>query len=226
MKNYLYNSSANLENIDFNKWKRKDSFDFFSKYSNPTVQITTKISLKNFVEFVKLNRLSFNASFGFCCLKAVNLINEFHYTIIDNLLFKSKSISTSFTVLDKSNSIQYTNNIEYIDDIFIFNNIYAKEKETLLQDPNLYNISHKDKSKSNVVYMTCLPWITFESVINPIADSKDCVPRICWGKYYFDKKDCFIDVSLQVHHGLMDGKQMCDFFIILQNIIEEYSEDT
>ncbi len=215
--------SINLKNIDISTWERKEVFDFFSQYNNPTVQITTKIRLERFIDYVKLNKLYFNASFGFCCLKAVNSINEFHYTIINDLLFKSQNISTSFSVLDKNNSLHYTNNIEYIDDIDEFNSIYAKEKHELLYDSNLYNIRRKNNYKSNVVYMTCLPWITFQSLMNPIVDSKDYVPRICWGKYYSDNNDYFIDISLQVHHGLMDGKQMCDFFITLQKIIIEYS---
>ena len=68
-----------------------------------------------------------------------------------------------------------------------------------------------------VAFLSCQPWIDFTAFDNPVFESDDCVPRVCWGRYTpgADGRTTMA-VALQVHHGLLDGYHIAQFFRALQ----------
>lgn len=212
--------STDLLELDYNEWKRKDAYDFFSAYQNPTMCLTSKVKLANFNDYIKSNNLSFYPAFAHCCLEALSKIPESFNRVIDGKLYYSKSLYAGFTILDKNNNINFTEPIKYESEILKFNSEYKKHRDMILNSPDNYDSKRKNE-KHITIYMTCIPWISFTSAINPIKDSYDDNIRLCWGKFYKENNELMIDVSLQVHHGLFDGMQMCIFFKELQNILLE-----
>ncbi len=68
-----------------------------------------------------------------------------------------------------------------------------------------------------VAFLSCQPWLDFTAFDNPVLNSDDSIPRICWGKYTPEVTGRWtMAVALQVHHGLLDGAQVADFFTALQ----------
>ena len=69
-----------------------------------------------------------------------------------------------------------------------------------------------------------MPWIRTTSFINPIYDI-DSITRICWGKYFLENNEFFIDLSIQVNHALIDGYHIGLFYSKLQDNIDSFMED-
>ena len=55
------------------------------------------------------------------------------------------------------------------------------------------------------IFLSCLPWMDFTSLINPHGGPDDCIPRISWGKLNGQGSSWTIPVAVQVHHALVDG---------------------
>ena len=217
------NNRINAEKIklDYEKWERKNTYELFSSYTIPTFQITTKIDLYEFPSFVKTNGLKFYPSFAHCCLKAMYSIPQFFVKVIDKELYECNTLFSGFAVLDDSESLQFIGGIPYNENIFAYNQMYDEHKIHVLTNPDDY-YSQLDSNLLPTVFFTCIPWISFQSVINPIRNSCDDNLRLCWGKYYYEKNKATIDVSVQAHHGLVDGIHICRFFNHLQKIIKTF----
>ena len=78
----------------------------------------------------------------------------------------------------------------------------------------------------NDYYMTCLPWISIESMTHPLCDnnyeSASC-PRICWDKYVEVDNQYLMTLNITVSHCFVDGYPLsCAFKNIQENFNNIY----
>ena len=166
----------------------------------------------------KKYKISFYGIMSYVVLKTLNEIDEFKYVLEDNHIYKYDQINVSFSVLDDSNSINFSRTVEYTDFnkfIELFN--YAKKEAE-------NNIQIQYKRDFNKCYFTCLPWVRFTSVDNPMNyEVIDSVPRVCWGKYFIESGNYMIDLSIQINHAFQDGYHLGLFFNKLQENINLFN---
>ena len=200
--------------IDINHWKRKKQFIFFSNFTNPYASVTSILDVDKLVKISKQNKISFYGMMSYMVLKTLNEIEEFKYVLEDNNVYKYDKINVSFSVLDSSNSINFSRTVEYTDfDKFI--KLFNDAKTEAESNAEIQYV--KDFNKC---YFTCLPWIRFTSVENPMNYKiVDSVPRICWGKYFIENDKYMIDLSIQFNHAFQDGYHIGLFYNKLQENI-------
>lgn len=74
-----------------------------------------------------------------------------------------------------------------------------------------------------VAFLSCQPWLDFTAFDNPVLNSDDSIPRICWGKYTPEVTGRWtMAVALQVHHGLLDGVHVAQFFQEMQKAADRF----
>ncbi len=74
--------------------------------------------------------------------------------------------------------------------------------------------------RDDLIYITCLPWISFTHISHTISLNKDdSVPRISWGKYFTENNKVLLPFSVQVNHALVDGVHIGQYFFKLQDLI-------
>ena len=205
------------EKVDINNWKRKEQYLFFKKYQNPYLSITSILNVDNIVNYSKVNKVSFYGLLMFLCLKTINEINEFKYSIEDDGVYKYEKINATFSVIDINNNLNFSRTVGFNN----FNNFmkdFLKAKNDAENHVNSYQ-----KNELNKCYFTCMPWIRITSFTNPIFKI-DSITRICWGKYFIDNGQYLIDLSIQVNHALMDGYHIGLFYNTLQENINKFNE--
>jgi chloramphenicol O-acetyltransferase type A len=52
--------------------------------------------------------------------------------------------------------------------------------------------------------------------MNPV----DSIPRIAWGKYFEENGKIKLPLSVQVHHALVDGLHVGQYFNAIQEILD------
>ena len=91
--------------------------------------------------------------------------------------------------------------------------IDEKEKQTT------FTAEYNDSSDYDDYYMTCLPWISVESLMHPLPDnnfeSSSC-PRIGWDKYREENGRYVMTLNITVSHCFVDGKRLSDAFAAIQ----------
>ena len=75
-------------------------------------------------------------------------------------------------------------------------------------------------------YITCVPWLNFESSTHPIPDDKDsqCVPRIGWGKYVINNDKYEMMLNISVSHIFVDGLHLSKVFDKVNELLDDVED--
>jgi chloramphenicol O-acetyltransferase type A len=76
----------------------------------------------------------------------------------------------------------------------------------------------------DLAYLSCLPWIDFTALDNALPGPDDCIPRFSWGKFVEASDGRWsCPVAVQVHHALVDGLQVGQFFEAAQKSLDRFA---
>jgi chloramphenicol O-acetyltransferase type A len=206
-----------LEYIDLEKWPRREHFEFFHRMDYPQTNVCMNIDVTHFLDFVKKNRLSFYYSMIFASTLVCNRIPEFRCRIRKDGVVLHEMTHPSFTDLSKGSELFKYVTVDMKDDLFEFCRCAkeASEKQT-------EHFPESAENRDDVIYITCLPWISFTSVCHTVSLNRDdSVPRLSWGKYFEQNGKILMPYSVQVNHALLDGLQISKFVQDLQNYIDQ-----
>jgi len=210
-----------MEYIDIENWNRKGHFEFFHRMDYPQFNICMDIDVSNFVKFTKQNGLSFYYSMVFATTSVINQIETFRYRIRDNKVVLHDKIHPSFTDMNKDEKDDLFKLITVDlndDDIYIFE---KKAKEASENQQDYFGLD-KLIGRDDLIYITCIPWISFTHISHTISLNKnDSVPRISWGKYYKQGDKTLLPFSVQVNHALIDGIHIGQYVDRLQTFINK-----
>ncbi|GAA0076000.1 chloramphenicol acetyltransferase [Clostridium sp. CTA-5] len=202
--------------IDIENWKRKEHYNYFKKMDYPHFNICANIDITKFYKYIKENELPFFISILYASSKAANSIKEFKLRIREDKVIEHEIVNPSFTVMTDDKIFSFCKS-NYIDNFNEFKVNTLKEIENVKN-----NIIIKDEViGDDVVYITSIPWISFTNLTHPInIDDTASIPRIAWGKYFKDGENIKLPVSVQVHHALLDGVHIGQYFNIIEEIID------
>lgn len=209
-----------MEYIDIENWKRKGHFDFFHRMDYPQFNICMDINVTNLIKFTKQNELSFYYSMVFVTTSVINMIDDFKYRIRGDEVVVHDKIHPSFTDMNKNGEDDLFKliTVELTDDIYEFEKI---AKETSENQQNYFELD-KLTGRDDLVFITCIPWISFTHISHTISLNKnDSVPRISWGKYYKQGDKILLPFSVQVNHALLDGFHIGKYIEKLQEFIDK-----
>jgi chloramphenicol O-acetyltransferase type A len=107
--------------------------------------------------------------------------------------------------------------LAYTADFSAFRASAADKIEQVKARPRL---SEEDQDRDDLIFMTSIPWISFTSLSHPIhMNPVDSVPRIAWGKFNTEGDGLKMPISVQGHHGLMDGLHVAKFLDVVQSLL-------
>jgi len=202
-----------MEYIDMDKWKRREHFAFFHSLDYPQYNVCMNIDITHFIGFVRQNKLSLYYSMVFAVTLAANECENFRYRIRDGRVILHEKMHPSFTDITPGDDLFKIVTMDLSGDLLHFTE-KAREASRLTVD---YLPKGTDGHRDDLIYITCLPWITFTHVSHPIKlSADDAAPRISWGKYFEDARRILLPFSVQVNHALADGLHVGEYVNRLQ----------
>lgn len=208
-----------MKYIDLENWKRKGHFDFFHRMDYPQYNICMDIEVTNLVAFTKQHGLSFYYSMIYAATSAINEIENFKYRIREDQVVLHDKIHPSFTDMnaDQQDELFKFVTVDLEGDIFAF----EKTTKATSQSQQDYFAVEKLTGRDDLIYITCIPWISFTHLSHTISLNKnDSVPRISWGKFYKQGDKTVLPFSVQVNHALVDGIHIGKYIDRLQEFIQ------
>ncbi len=205
--------------INTNNWKRKEYFDFYSKYEDPFLGIVSRVECTSDYLKAKSQKTSFFSSYLHKALIVINQIEEFKFRILDNKVVMYEQIHCASTIGRKDNSFAFSfclfNKDYHQFDINLKNEISQVEKSTGLREVN-------DGYRMDVIYFSTLPWTTFTGIKHPVKlGTKESIPKITFGKVYQKEGKWFMPVSVDIHHGFADGYHVSKFFENFEKLLNK-----
>ena len=213
-----------MKEIDVSKWKRKTPYECFSKYSNPVFSMTVRLDVTDLVQLSKRTKTSFFANFLFVVTKCLNSIEDFRLRITDDKVVVYDVITPSYIIMN-DNGVIVTNQTEFTEDYKEFYQRVRNDIEEAKQ--NLGQKSFNKQGQNDVFYISCVRWVDFVGLNNPynIPDaSQTSIPRIAWGKYVEENGRLKMSLDISAHHALMDGFELSQGFISIQNALSNIEE--
>lgn len=206
--------------IDMDNWKRKDHYNFFKEFGYPHFNIGGNVDITKFYKYIKENELPFFISTLYAVSKAANNIKEFRLRIREDRVVEHDDIHPSFTVLADEELFSFCTS-NFIDDFKDFKTNTLKD----INDVKNNVIIKNEPGRDDLLYTTCIPWISFTNIIHPLhMNPVDSIPRIAWGKYFEEGGKIKMPISVQLHHALADGIHIGKYFDLLQEILDNPSK--
>ncbi|MCK5457970.1 MAG: chloramphenicol acetyltransferase [Melioribacteraceae bacterium] len=205
--------------LDITTWKRKEHFDFFSKYDEPFWAIVSEIDCTKAYQKSKENNISFFLYYLHKSTQAINQIEEFRYRIRDNQVIVFDEVHASSTLGRDDETFSYSF-ISYDRDYLKFAASAHVEIERVKNSIGL-GLTNETNRLDTIHYST-LPWTKFTGLTHARDfKHKDSVPKIVFGKYYLVDGKKIMNVSLNAHHGLVDGLHGAKYFELFQKLMNE-----
>jgi chloramphenicol O-acetyltransferase type A len=199
--------------LDIEHWPRKEHFHFFRKFDEPFFGATATIDCTKAYQAAKMANVSFFVYYLHKVLTAVNAVEAFRYRIAGDAIEIWERIDASPTISREDGSFAFAL-VKFHTDLAAFSEIAVAEIERVRTTPGLFTRAFDD---DNIIHFSALPWIDFTSLSHARSFSfPDSCPKISIGKMTVNTERKTFPVSVHVHHGLMDGIHVGQFFDLLQ----------
>ncbi|QNF31992.1 chloramphenicol acetyltransferase [Adhaeribacter swui] len=200
-------------------WNRKEHFQFFSRFEEPFFSLVTNVDATAAYKKVKTVGGSFYLYYLYQSLAAVNTIENFRYRIEEDKVFCYDTIHASPTVLRDDTTFGFSF-FEFQAD---FKNFAEGANRAIEKIKALSGLGlNENTGRLDVIHYSAIPWVSFTSLSHARSFTyKDSVPKITFGKYFWEQDKLWLPVSLTVHHGLMDGYHVGEFFKKFQDLLNE-----
>ena len=195
-----------MKKIDLEKYPRRALLEAFKNRDMPVFSVTASIDINEFKMFVDRRRHGFFVSLSFLISKAVNLVPELRHRLIDGELVEFDCVNPSFTVLLDDRTFSFCD-ARYFED---FNEYREYAVERINEVREMPDCSTGEKHRA--FFISNLPWFSFTSITHPYDRKYGSIPVVSIGKYLEQNERLVIPIGIQVHHGLVDGIHVGDFY--------------
>lgn len=206
-----------MKYIDIENWERKDHYYFFKEFDYPHFNVCVNLDITKFYRFIKENNEPFFLSFLFLAVKAANGVKEFRFRIRDDAVVEHEMVSPSFTVMASKGVFSFCP-VLFSDN---FNDFFIRASKQIEKTKN-HAVIGDEPGRDDLLFITSIPWVSFTSIAHPInMNPVDSVPRIAWGKYFEENDKIKLPFSIQVHHALVDGVHIGEYFEIIEEMLDK-----
>lgn len=205
--------------LDIETWNRKEHFRFFSGMDEPFFGIASEIDCTDAYHFCKEKKIPFFLFYLHKAIVAVNQIEEFRYRIRDNEIVIYDTIHVTSTISRADNTFAFSF-IPFRTSFHDFLERAIPEIESVKTSLGL-RLSD-DAGRPDVIHFSAVPWISFTGVTHAHNFKKiDSIPKITFGKYFYRSHRLIMPVSINVHHGLMDGFHVAKYLQLFEQLMNE-----
>jgi chloramphenicol O-acetyltransferase type A len=200
--------------IDLDAWYRTHHFNFFNSFEEPFFGATANVDVTIAYQKAKEQSVSFFLYYLHCILKAANAIEGFRYRVENDEVFLYDEVHASATISRPDTTFGFSY-IDYKPDLTEFVTIAQQEIRRVQATVGL-----ELRPVFNVLHVSAIPWVNFTGLTHARSFTfKDSMPKISLGKVTEQDGKKSMPVSVTVHHGLMDGRQIGEFIDLFQELL-------
>ncbi|WP_031385478.1 CatA-like O-acetyltransferase [Desulfonatronum thiodismutans] len=202
-----------MRKIELASWARADIFYYFSRMEFPYFALTVEVEVGACLEYMKAQNIPSYLGMIFLVSKALNAVEELRVRVVGDEVLLFDVVHPSFTVQTTDGKLNFCRG-RHVDEIMRFLEINTPIKEDAQRGVKQGGL---DPDNADLIYISCLPWLHFTSLINPVPlKPADSFPRIVWGRFMNRGHGHAMSLNVQIHHGLADGLHVSDFISKLQ----------
>lgn len=206
----------NYTRIDLDKWSRGKLFRFYIDNMRIVMSLTVDIDVTLLKQYSKAHGLDFYPAMLWIVSKVIDAHDEFKYGWDDDgNLIRWDYVSPSYADFHKDDE-NFTKMVtEYSDDIFLFCNRVAADRE---RNDSVRGIL--PDQPQNFFDVSCLPWVKYKHFdLHVLDEGKFLAPVVTWGKYEQEGDKLMMPLTMNIYHAVADGFHLSRFFNEVQEQI-------
>ena len=192
--------------IDMEQDPRRDQYAYFRSLANPYVGVTVNVDVTALMEWTKAGHSNFFLTFLYAVVWAANSVPELRRRIRGEQVVEYENCPSSHTVALDNGAYCYCQ-LETNKPLKDFLTYAAEAQKRAREHPSL-----DDGDSESLFFVSCVPWLSYTSIIQPVPAPADSNPRITWGKYFRQGEQTLMPVTLLAHHALVDGIHIARFY--------------
>ena len=205
--------------LDIKNWNRREHFEFFGQFDEPFFGIVAEINCTNAYNFCKEHQIPFFLFYHYKSIIAVNRSEEFRYRIKDNGIIVYDTIHVTTTISRDDNTFAFSF-IPFVQSFDEFSELARAEIRNVKTSEGLR--INENSARLDVIHYSTVPWISFTGVTHARNFKfNDSVPKITFGRFSQKNNKKMMPVSINVHHGLMDGYHVGQYLELFEQLIND-----
>ncbi len=210
--------------IDIETWERRDMYNFFKDFVNPTYSVTVDVECTQAWSQAKASGQSFFTYCLYAIAKASNEITELRYRITVEkrvLLYDKIDMIIPVKVNEKGKFVSVR--IPYHPQFEVFYPTARRVIGAVSAESNPYTTNDKSNDNEEVysqMNVSILPDLYFTSAVSTqqYPHGND-FPLVNIGKVIDKGGRLYMPVAINVHHGLVDGHHLTLFYKRVEELL-------
>ncbi len=203
--------------IDYNNWIRKEHYEWFKNFDEPFFGLVSEVDCSIAYINSKKNNVPFFHYYLHKSLKAANLLESFRLRIEEDQIVCYESIHASAT-LNNAVGLFAMSFINYDEDLIKFSKNAKKEEERVKRIKGLG--VNSDTARTDTIHYSSAPWFKITGLTHARNFKfQDSVPKITFGKFETIGSKKIMNISINGHHGLMDGSHVAEYLKLFQDLL-------
>src|SRR5210317_804679 len=199
---------------DIENWDRKSAYEFFKTFEDPYVGVQVNLDCTAFVQQCNMNSYSTHHALLYAVIKAANDYEPMRLRRTEEGVILHNSIDIGCSVMQRGTKAFVFAYYPWIGDELVSDFIFRTQQITVQAAEGIPFVDRPERT--NLIYGTTLPWLSFTGFKHPRKGGNHSVPKIVLGKITSQSGRYVLPFQLEVDHALMDGIHMSEYLEILQ----------
>lgn len=197
-----------MKYINLETYPRRTHFEFFNNMAYPYVGLTANVDVTALVHEAKRLKGSTFLACLWAVAQAANNVPELRQRVVNGKIVEFDHCDTAHTVAlpDRTFCNCRTDCRRSLAEFLE----YGKRCQEEAQKHHGFAATQEDET--DLIFVSCVPWVSFTQVIQPAPLPADYTPRIVMGKYIFEGEKILLPLHIQCNHALVDGWHISEFF--------------
>lgn len=210
--------------IDIETWERKENFNFFRRFQNPQLSITSEVECGGAKKRAKEAHQSFFLHYLYAVLRAANEIPELRYRIDPEgrvVLYDQIDILSPIKI--KENGKFFTIRFPYHEDFETFYQEARKIIDSIPENGDPYAAENGEVANGDygLILLSATPDLYFTSITGTQEkQSGNNYPLLNAGKAIIKKGKLVMPITMTIHHGFVDGHHLSLFYRKVEELLK------
>ena len=210
--------------IDIETCERKENFNFFRRFQNPQLSITSEVECGGAKKRAKEAHQSFFLHYLYAVLRAANEIPELRYRIDPEgrvVLYDQIDILSPIKI--KENGKFFTIRFPYHEDFETFYQEARKIIDSIPENGDPYAAENGEVANGDygLILLSATPDLYFTSITGTQEkQSGNNYPLLNAGKAIIKKGKLVMPIAMTIHHGFVDGHHLSLFYRKVEELLK------
>ena len=210
--------------IDIETWERKENFNFFRRFQNPQLSITSEVECGGAKKRAKEAHQSFFLHYLYAVLRAANEIPELRYRIDPEgrvVLYDQIDILSPIKI--KENGKFFTIRFPYHEDFETFYQEARKIIDSIPENGDPYAAENGEVANGDygLILLSATPDLYFTSITGTQEkQSGNNYPLLNAGRAIIKKGKLVMPIAMTIHHGFVDGHHLSLFYRKVEELLK------